>query len=135
MKQFLISLMAFAATTTALAKCYDIQGKLDQVGPVRLAANATRMCVSTVHGFAGDFIQASFKDQQGDLAIIQVTSVGRPRCLNCTAQFLYLGRGNSDGRNVDFTGAILTLNEPAGTLAISGVQQTYMIRAVTNNNL
>jgi len=86
----------------AFAVCFDFTGKQPrEVGPVRLAARPTQVCVHTVKTFGGrKYYSVRFRDAEGDLAQLASQTELLGRCPGFCRTYT-LTSGNSNGANVN----------------------------------
>lgn len=131
MKKFILGLVLMVTAAGASADCFKfINGRgPDRVGNYMFAATATSVCVKIVSGFAGNYVQVSLTDAEGDLALL----TGGGNFENMTIQ-----GGNINGSSVNLNGTDVkfsveydnNLGITKGTMKLKAgrqFEQTYLI--------
>lgn len=127
MKQWIFAVV-LAVSSSAFGACFEFEGRgpMD-VGPVQLAAEATRVCVIRTNAFAHTYYSVRFADSQGDLAQLASQTEILGRCPGFCRTYV-LTSGNSNGQNVnpDRTRVQFQVESSRGSVSIDG--RTYHVR-------
>jgi hypothetical protein len=132
---FLMCLLSsLLVASAAAAECFDfVDAQPRAVGPVELAAPATRVCVLSVSGIGNrHYHSVRFSDALGDLAQLASETEAVGRCPGFCRQY-ELVSGNSNGQNVDPAGTTVSfqVESEAGSVTVSHPDTgsvTYQVR-------
>ncbi len=122
-KAFLgVLFFGFMAAQGASAACFTFdKDRPTQIGPVKLAAEPTQVCVNSVKKIGGRvYYSVRFADAKGDLAQLASQTEVKARCPGFCRTYT-LTSGNSNGKNVDPDNTVVQfqVETESGTVSIS----------------